>query len=302
MTSRKLRRAGGEELGQSSVCMIPRVSLPTESEIVGTPGGTVELDEHEHQALDLLDEQPRGASQDAVPGEVRAAEDVVRVLLARLASVVSITLIDAASQLARTEDRGSLEIVVLDEIRLTLVENPRLSLAIAPTVETLGTILGLDRDAAAWALLLELAEQAHTEADERLHNCSTAIAERLAATEPNHASAAGETVTRALRVFRSAAVIQAGPSIRAQLLAADHPEHLGLARALVEHHVDAATLVDAFDHARTAFETAAAERPARPPSDGAPPQIDGPKRKFTRVHVILALIVLGLTLWHYVFR
>ena len=37
-------------------------------------------------------------------------------------------------------------------------------------------------------------------------------------------------------------------------------------------------------------------------NDDATPQIDGPKRKFTRVHVILALIVLGLTIWHYVFR
>jgi hypothetical protein len=276
--------------------MLRPVSLPTESEIVGTPGGTVELDEHEHQALDLLDQQPRGAAQDAVPDEVRAAEDIVRVLLARLASVVSITLIDAASQLARTEDRGSLETAVLDEIRLTLVENPRLSLAIAPTVEALGTVLGLDRDGAAWALMLELAGQAQAEADERLLNCSTGIAERLAAAKP---SPAGGTITRSLRVFRSAAVIQAGPSVRAQLLAADHPEHLGLARALVEHQADAATLVDAFDHARAALETVAAERPA---PDGAPPQIDGPKRKFTRVHVILALIVLGLTIWHYVLR
>jgi hypothetical protein len=57
-------------------------------------------------------------------------------------------------------------------------------------------------------------------------------------------------------------------------------------------------LVDAFDHARAALEAAAVERPT---PDSAP-QIDGPKRKFTYVHVILALIVLGLTLWHYVFR
>jgi hypothetical protein len=278
----------------------PRVSLPTESEIVGT----ADIDEHEHQALDLLDEQPRGSSQDAVSGEVRAAMGTVRGLLARLGAVVTRTLIDAASELARTEDRGSLEIGMLDEIRLTLVENPRLSLAIAPTVETLGTILGLDRDAAAWALLLDLAEQAHAEADDRLLNCSTAIAERLAAAQTSLlGSSAGlplaGTVSRALRVFRSAAVAQAGPSIRAQLLAADHPEHLGLARALVEHHADAATLVDAFDQARTVLESAVVERPS---PDGAPPQIDGPKRKFTRVHVILALIVLGLTLWHYVFR
>jgi hypothetical protein len=99
-------------------------------------------------------------------------------------------------------------------------------------------------------------------------------------------------------VFRSAAVSRAGPSIRARLLAADHPEHLGLALALVDHHAVAAALVEAFDHARAALEAAAA---SQPPPDRTP-QIDGPKRKFTYVHVILALLVLGLTLWHYVLR
>jgi hypothetical protein len=243
----------------------PPVSLPTDPAESGNLV-TIEIDEHEHQALDLLDEQPRGLSQDAVSGEVRAAEDVVRRLLLRLGTAVARTLIDAASELARTEDRGSLEVGALDEMRLTLVERPRLSLAITPAVEILGTVLGLDRDAAAWVLLLELAEQAHAQADERLHNCST--------------------------------VAQAGPSIRAQVLTADHPEHLGLARVLVDLHADAATLVDAFDQARETLEAAAVERP----KPEGPPQIDGPKRKFTRVHVILALIVLGLTLWHYVFR
>lgn len=256
-----------------------------------------EVDEHEHQALDLLDEQPRGSSQDTVSDEVRAAMVVVRELLPRLGSVVARTLIEAASELSRTEDRGPLEVEVLDEIRLTLRERPRLSLAIAPTVESVGMILGLDRDGTAWAVLLELAEQARAEADPRLHKCSTAIAERLAAAQPGPPG--GPVVTRALRVFRSAAAAQAGPSVRARLLAADSPEHLRLALALVEHHADAATLVDAFDQARAVLEAAAVERAA---PAGTPPQIDGPKRKFTRVHVILALIVLGLTLWHYVFR
>lgn len=276
-----------------------RVSRPTddaESEIVSVSGGRIDIDEREHQALDLLDDQPRGSAQDVVSDEVGAAMGIVRELLPRLGTQVGLTLIDAALQLARTQDRGPLEVATLDEIRLTLTERPRLSLAIAPAVETLGTVLGLDRTGTAWAVVLELAEQAHAEADERLHSCSTAIAERLAATQP----AAGVMVSQPLRVFRSAAVALAGPSIRARQLAADHPVHQRLALALVEHHADAATLVDAFDQARAALEAAAVER-AQPPAD-APPQIDGPKRKFTYVHVILAAIVLGLTLWHYVFR
>jgi hypothetical protein len=272
----------------------PTVSRPPESQVVVIPGGRVDIDEHEHQALDLLDEHPRESSQDAVPGELAGAVATVRGLLPRLGSAVALTLIDAASQLARTEDRGLLEVATLDEIRLTLVEHPRLGLAIAPAAESLGTILGLDRDGTAWALLQALAEQALTEADGRLHACSSALAERLAAAQPTP----GHTVTRDLRVFRSAAMAQAGPSIRARLLAADHPEHLGLALALVDHHADAATLVDAFDHARAALEAAAVEQPT---PDRAP-QIDGPKRKFTYVHVILAALVLGLTLWHYVLR
>jgi hypothetical protein len=276
------------------------VSLPTdpaESEIVVAPDGRAEVDEHEHQALDLLDEQPRISSQDAVSDEIAAAMGVGRRLLTRLGTAVTHTLIDAAIELARTDDRGPLEVERLDEIRLTLAERPELSLAIAPAVETVGMVLGLDREHAAWALLRELAEQAHAEADGRLHNCSTEIAERLAAAQPSPGNPGGP-VPRALRVFRSAAAAQAGPSIRAQLLAADHPEHLALARALVDHHTDAASLVDVFDQARATLEAATPPRP----TPGAAAQIDGPKRKFTHVHVILALIVLGLTLWHYVFR
>jgi hypothetical protein len=268
----------GTQLGQSSYD--PRVSRPAlESQ----------LDEHEHQALDLLDALPLGGEADS---DTIAAMDVVRGLLPRLVESVAQTLIDAAYQLSQTEDRGALEAGRLDEIRLTLVERPRLSLAIAPAVETTSVLLGLDRGATASAVLKELAEQA--EFDEALHACSTAIAERLAAAQPTEG---GQPVARALWVFRCAAVAQAGPSIRARQLAAESPEHLALARALIEQHRDAAELVDAFERAVSALRVA---KPEPPPT--GPPSIDGPKRKFTYVHVILALIVLGLTLWHYVWR
>jgi hypothetical protein len=259
----------------------PRVS-PPESEILAKPDTRAEVDELEHQALDLLDEQ---SSPDALSDEVGSAVTVVRGLFLRLAATIGPSLVDAARELAQTEDRGPLEIGMLDEIRLTLTERPQLGLAIDPVRESIGVILGLDRDGAAWTVLLELAEQATAEADGRLHTCSTAITERLAVSG----------TSRALRVFRSAAVAQAGPSMRARVLAGDHVEHLGLALALVARHEHVPTLVDAFDEARALLEAAAAKRTDEP-------QIDGPKRKFTRVHVILALIVLGLTLWHYVWR
>jgi hypothetical protein len=245
------------------------------------------ISEHEHQALDLLDELPSADDSDAL-----AAVEVVRGVLPRLVESLANTLIDAAWQLSQTEDRGSLDAGRLDEIRLTLSEQPRLSLAITPAVETTAVVLGLDRAGAAWAVLSELAEQAGTEAGTSLHACSTAIAERLAAAQ----SQDGQPVARALWVFRCAAVAQAGPSIRARVLAADHVEHLALARALVEQHRDAAALVDAFDTAVQALRAAKQEPPTGPDA------IDGPKRKFTYVHVILAMIVLGLTLWHYVWR
>jgi hypothetical protein len=262
------------------------VSLPPESEI--------EVDEAEHQALDLLDELSGSMRQDAVSDEVGAAIALVRPLLQRLGAAVAPTLIEATRELAQTEDRGALELAMVDEIRLTLAERPRLGLAIAPVVEITGMILGLERGSVAWGVLVELAQEATAEAGERLYACSTAIAERLEAAEPKP----GSEPSRALRVFRSAAVMQAGPSIRARRLAAGHEQHLGLALALVQRHEQAAALVDAFDQARAAIEAASRERPSAP----EPPQIDGPKRKFTRVHVILALIVLGLTIWHYVLR
>lgn len=250
-----------------------------------------QIAEHEHQALDLLDAQARDcAESDAVPD---GAAQVVRELLPRLVEAVGRTLLDAATELSQTDDRGSLDPRTLDEIRLTLAEQPLLSLAITPAVETTGLLLGLDRDGAAWAMLLELAATAKAEAGEALHACSTAIAERLAAAQPSPST---PEVSRALRVFRSAAVAQAGPLIRARTLAVDHPEHLALAGVLVVQQHDAGALVDAFDAARAALASAAPK-----PADG-PDQMDGPKRKFTYVHVILAMIVLGLTLWHYVWR
>lgn len=244
------------------------------------------ISEDEHQALDLLDELPSADDSDAL-----AAVEVVRGLLPRLVESLAHTLIDAALQLSQTEDRGSLDAGRLDEIRLTLSEQPRLSLAITPAVETTAVVLGLDRAGAAWAVLNELAEQAEAEAGTSLHACSTAIAERLTA-----AQSPDGPVSRALWVFRCTVVAQAGPSIRARVLAADHVEHLPLARALVEQHRDADALVDAFDEAVQALRAAKQE-----PATG-PDAIDGPKRKFTYVHVILAMIVLGLTLWHYVWR
>lgn len=248
-----------------------------------------DLTEHEHQALDLLDERPPGSLNPADPTD-SAALTVVREIAPRLVGAVARAMLDAASELARTDDRGPLDAGRLDEIRLTLTEHPRLSLAIRPAVETTVELIGLDPDGAATELLRSLGRELRP--DPALDACSMAIADRLAA-----ANGDGQ-ISRPLRVFRNAVMTLGGPTIRALTLAFDHPEHFGLARTIVQQHRgDAASLVDAFDMAIAALRAANAE----PPADG-PPAMDGPKRKFTYVHVILAAIVLGLTLWHYVFR
>jgi hypothetical protein len=283
------------------------------------PGPEIEIDELEHQALDLLDELPCGAAwiaaQRAVdevldertplgraaleaaileagedPGRVAAAEPIATGLLMRLITEIAASLIAAARVLAGSESRGALRVSELDRIETLLNESPELSPAIAPAVETTGMILGLDRGSIAWALLVSLGERADASAPTAIRDCSIAIAERLQAARP--AGGAAE-ISTPLRVFRSAAVVAAGPSIRARLLAADHGELLALAGQLVERHRDPATLVAAFDAARAALADV---------SVSPEPRSDRPKRRFTWVHLTLALIVLGLTVWHYWWR
>jgi hypothetical protein len=277
------------------------------------------LAEHEHQALDTLEAVPLGDVWQASHGgaaespfDVAAAlreagedlaeiEDAIataRPMFARLIAAMAEPLLIAAEVLAATEDRGALDPEAIGRVRQTLNESPELAPALAGAVETVAMVLGLDRQALAWALLVELGEQANAQAPELVRECSTAIGERLAAAWPasrQHAGAAEPA--RALRVFRSAVVAAAGPDVRARSLAADHPEHLPLARTLVESESDPAVLVDRFDAARAALVAAEPKRPDNPED-----RIDGPKRKFTIVHLILALIIAGLTVWHYVFR
>lgn len=278
-----------------------------------------QLSEAEHQALDTLEAVPlaevwrasrAGAaeSQADIAAALReAGEDLeaieaaiadARPLFNRLIAIMAEPLLSAAEALAATEHRGSLDPAELAQIRQLLNESPELTPALAGAVESVAIVLGLDRRALAWALLVELGEQASAHAPERLQACSIAIGERLAAAWP--ASRESGEPARALRVFRSAAVAVAGPDVRARALAADHPEQLALARSLVEaeaEHDDVELLIDRFDAARAAL---AAAQPPR--ADKPELLIDGPKRKFTYVHVILAAIIFGLTVWHYVFR
>ncbi|WP_146661528.1 hypothetical protein [Enhygromyxa salina] len=296
-----------------------------------SPEPGLEIDELEHQALDLLDELRLGAAwiaaqpaQDEVlpaagdgtgepgsglgggaleaaivdageePDRVARAEPIVAALLMRLVTEIAAKLIVAAQALAQSESRGELRSDALARVLALLNESPQLSPAIAPAVETTGMILGLDRASIAWAISISLGERADAAAPAELRACSKAIAERLQAAHPGGSGAGSSAIPTALRVFRSAAVAAAGPSIRARLLAAEHTELLPLAAQLVELHRDPAALVAAFDAARATLvqDSGEADEPAT----------DGPKRRFTFVHVILALIVLGLTLWHYLWR
>jgi hypothetical protein len=205
-------------------------------------------------------------------------------------------LLVAAERLAATDDRGALELETCSRARATLSERPELAPALSSAVEAVGVSLGLDRESLAWAILIELGERTSASSEATLRSCSIAIAERLTAAQPSDPA---KKPSRALRVFRSAAVSAAGPEIRARFLAADQPEQFALARTLVELQADPVALVDQFDAAVCALASAG----SNPGEDSSPEAVtDGPKRKFTWVHLVLALIVLGLTIWHYVFR
>lgn len=277
-----------------------------------TPGPVPVLDELEHQALDLLDALPGGAAwqsfawakrgaaegdAEALLEEVESVEEVeaavarVEPAFERVLAQVAANLIDAAAWLAGTDARGALDLDVLLAARTKLTEQPELAAVIEPASELTRQLLGLSPGSVAAAVLDDLGSRVDANERALLAACTAAIRERLQAA----GSTAGlpEPLARPLRVFRSAAIAQAGPSARAQTLAAEQPELLELAMRLVAVHRDPLTLVEAYDAARSAI-------------DGPPPEphevIDGPKRKFTIVHVVLAAIVLGLTLWHYIVR
>ena len=74
-----------------------------------------------------------------------------------------------------------------------------------------------------------------------------------------------------------------------------------LANALVaaQPQATASELLATFEAARAALESAAASETASGTSE---PALDGPKRRFTWVHALLAAIILALTLWHYLGR
>ena len=76
---------------------------------------------------------------------------------------------------------------------------------------------------------------------------------------------------------------------------------LRLANAIVaaQPQATASELLATFEAARAALESAAASETASGTSE---PALDGPKRRFTWVHALLAAIILALTLWHYLGR
>lgn len=278
------------------------------------PDDRTVLGELEHQALDTLEAVGAAGLQPDIATALReSGEDLAEIegaiataqpLFGRLIAVMAERLLSAAELLAASDERGGLDPEALERVRQTLNESPELAPALAGAVETVAIVLGLDRQALSWALLVGIGERASAAAPEFVRACSSAIAERLAAAWPASRQETGAAEpARALRVFRSAVVAAAGPDVRARSLAADHPEQLAVARALVERESDPVVLVDHFDAARAAL-AAAEPKPgkllAKP--EGPEARIDGPKRKFTVVHLVLALIILGLTVWHYGFR
>jgi hypothetical protein len=96
--------------------------------------------------------------------------------------------------------------------------------------------------------------------------------------------------TPALRHFRVALLRGFHPALRANALAALDPARRDLALELCQQHAKTDPLLDAFDQARAEADIDAAKL--------AP----GPPRHFSWVHVLFALIIAGLTAYHYLFR
>jgi hypothetical protein len=252
-----------------------------------------DLDEFEHQALDRLDDLDPSGERDAADHE---AIERVGVAFDRLLIGEAHRLLDAAEALALADPDRPIDRGGLAEVRAAITESPELAPALTPTLELLGLGLGLTRDGVAWSLLIERSEAAAARGPEGVGVLSSALAELLRDAWPRPEAAGPPSL--ALRVFRLQALGGAGPSIRARALAAEHPEHAKLAAALVRAQPEASPreLLDAFEVARTQSESAALD-------DAAPAPVSaGPKRRFTWVHALVAAIILGLTLWHYLTR
>jgi hypothetical protein len=273
------------------------------------PSWLVEFDELDHQALDLLDGLGCGAvwltarsqpgpetsakleralaEEDESSERVTEAVARVRPLLIGLVGRVAGVVVDAAARLATTDDRGGLEPAAVAALAERLAAQPERGAGIEWATELTLEVLGLARDSIASAIILALPQElpASEHVDEHGETVA-AIGERLE-------RARNRNLRVELRVFRSAALRMAGPSLRAAALATERPDAIALALKIVTVHADPREQVEQFDRALAATNTAKDEPLAT---------FDGPKRKFTIVHVILAAIVLGLTLWHYIWR
>jgi hypothetical protein len=267
---------------------------PSSAELAGLPSCFAvlsdDLDELEHQALDRLDDLDRSGEPDAADREA-----IERVLAAfdRLMIGEAQRLLDAAEALADAEPEHAIDRAALVEVRSVLAERPGLAPALTSTLEMLGLGLGLARDRLAWSLLITRCEAAVAHAPDGFAGLSTVLTALLRDAWPRPDA---PPPSAGLRVFRLQALGGAGPSIRTRALAAEHPEHAKLAASLLAARPDASPreLFDAFEAARARLEAATL--------DEAPPAPEGPKRRFTWVHALLAAILLGLTLWHYLLR
>ena len=248
-------------------------------------------------------------------GEVAAALKTVDTMFDRLVAEAWLDLLTAGRELAASGELASLkpeDLLASDE---AIAARPQRALALGPLRELIALVLGLDQRGLARASLEARAARLLETSPAALQRCSAALDSALRHAWPREPTAGSgseprdealpppqssdEPTPRALQHFRVALLARAGPTLRARALAADRPRHLPLAVALLAERPEAPAreLV-------TAFHETSAELEARGESreDSPADAIDGPKRKFTWMHLVLALVVLGLTLWQYLFR
>jgi hypothetical protein len=89
--------------------------------------------------------------------------------------------------------------------------------------------------------------------------------------------------------FRVESMREAGNEVRAQALAADAPDRVELARQIARRGSDPVAALDSFSRAVEAARRAELEA-------------QGPRRRFRAMHLVLALILVAFTVWHYWLR
>ena len=231
-----------------------------------------EPDESVHQALDELVEHERLAP------DLDAAAAVVRAWLAAIVPAGADRMLELAGPLASDLD-------MLERARAEEKRDPTRAFELAPVLELLRIRFALPEGSALDELLV-----ARPASSESLVHASRLVRELVDESWKPGAS-------RAHRAFRAHLLADADLETQARALAADAPDRLGAARMIVAREPDIARRIASFDSLAETDADGAAKHDAADPIEARVR-----KRRFTWLHLVLALVVIGLFAWQYFLR